>query len=45
MLRPVIDILMTIILLLSMSYELIGPALEKFIEFDGYEYGGLIHEW
>ena len=45
MLRPAIDILMTIILLLSMSYELIGPALEKFIEFDGYEYGGMIHEW
>ena len=50
MLRPLIDILMTIILLLSMSYELIGPALalmlEKFgIIFDGYEYGGLIHEW
>ena len=50
MLRPIIDILMTILLLLSMSYELIGPAisetLEKFssISFDGYEYGSLIHE-
>ena len=46
MLRPLIDILMTIILLLSMSYELIGPALENLgFNFDGYEYGGLIHEW
>ena len=50
MLRPIIDILMTILLLLSMSYELIGPAiseaLEKFspFSFDGYEYGSLIHE-
>ena len=50
MLRPLIDILMTIILLLSMSYELIGPALASTLEkfgfiFDGYDYGGLIHEW
>ena len=43
MLRPIIDILMTVLLLLSMTYELIGPAisgtLEKFssISFDGYE--------
>lgn len=50
MLRPLIDILMTVILLLSMSYELIGPALAVMLEkfgfiFDGYDYGGIIHEW
>lgn len=50
MLRPVIDIIMTVILLLSMSYELIGPAISETLEkftpftFDGYEYGSLIHE-
>ena len=50
MLRPLIDIFMTVILLLSMSYELIGPALETLLAslglgFDGYEWGALIHEW
>ena len=50
MLRPVVDILMTILLLLSMSYEMIGPAISetlgKFLPFtfDGYEYGSVIHE-
>lgn len=50
MLRPIIDILMTLLLLLSMSYELIGPALSETLgtflpfTFDGYEYGSLIHE-
>lgn len=50
MLRPVIDILMTVLLLLSMSYELIGPVISEAlgkllpISFDGYEYGSLIHE-
>ncbi len=50
MLRPLVDILMTILLLLSMSYEMIGPAISeslgKFLPFtfDGYEYGSLIHE-
>ena len=50
MLRPLVDIFMTILLLLSMSYEMIGPAISetlgKFLPFtfDGYEYGSIIHE-
>ena len=46
MLRPLVDIVMTVILLLSMSYELIGPVIAGIVpfEFDGYEYGSLIHE-
>ena len=50
MLRPLVDILMTILLLLSMSYEMTGPAISetlgKFLPFtfDGYEYGSIIHE-
>jgi len=50
MLRPVVDIAMTLLLLLSMAYEMVGPAFEVFCEklfgfaFDGYEYGALIHE-
>lgn len=50
MLRPLIDIIMTILLLLSMSYELIGPVISELLAgispftFDGYEYGSLIHE-
>ncbi|MBQ9419176.1 MAG: DUF4405 domain-containing protein [Synergistaceae bacterium] len=50
MLRPFVDILMTLILLISMTYEKIGPALETLFAkfgfvFDGYEWGGMIHEW
>ena len=45
MLRPIIDILMTIILLLAMSYELFGAKLGEYFNFDGYEYGSLIHEF
>ena len=47
MLRPLVDILMTIILLLSMSYELIGPVIAGMLpfEFDGYEHGAVIHEF
>lgn len=50
MLRPVVDIAMTLLLLLSMAYEMVGPAFEVFCEklfgfaFDGYEYGALMHE-
>ena len=50
MLRPVVDILMTILLLLSMSYEMIGPVISDMLAkispftFDGYEYGSLVHE-
>ncbi|MBQ7169168.1 MAG: DUF4405 domain-containing protein [Synergistaceae bacterium] len=46
MLRPLVDIVMTVILLLSMSYELIGPVIAGILPFgfDGYEYGSLIHE-
>ena len=50
MLRPVIDILMTVLLLLSISYELIGPVISETLgvllpfTFDGYEYGSIIHE-
>ena len=46
MLRPLVDIVMTVILLLSMSYELVGPVVAGMLPFgfDGYEYGSLIHE-
>ena len=50
MLRPLVDIFMTVLLLLSMSYELIGPAFAAFSEkvlgfsFDGYELGPIFHE-
>ena len=42
---------MTTLLLLSMAYEMVGPAFEEFcgkvfgVSFDGYEMGGIIHEW
>ena len=42
---------MTALLLLSMAYEMVGPAFEEFcgnvfgVSFDGYEMGGIIHEW
>ena len=45
MLRPIIDILMTIILLLAMSYELMGAKIGEYFNFDGYEYGSLVHEF
>ena len=51
MLRPIIDMVMTVLRLLSMSYEMIGPAFAELCEgafgvsFDGYEMGGVIHEW
>lgn len=50
MLRPVIDMGMTVLLLLSMAYEMVGPALEAFcgrllgVSIDGYELGPLLHE-
>lgn len=50
MLRPIVDIAMTLLLLLSMAYELVGPASAELCEklfgfsFDGYEYGALMHE-
>lgn len=50
MLRPIVDIAMTLLLLLSMAYELIGPVSAELCEklfslsFDGYEYGALMHE-
>ena len=50
MLRPLVDIIMTVLLLLSMSYELIGPVISEMLAkispftFDGYEYGSLVHE-
>ena len=49
-LRPVVDIAMTLLLLLSMAYELVGPAFAELCEklfgmsFDGYEYGALMNE-
>ncbi|MBQ9566076.1 MAG: DUF4405 domain-containing protein [Synergistaceae bacterium] len=51
MLRPAVDMAMTLLLLLSMAYEMVGPAFEILCEklfgvsFDGYETGGIIHEW
>ena len=51
MLRPIVDIAMTVLLLLSMAYEMVGPAFEELcgrvfgVSFDGYEMGGIIHEW
>ena len=44
-LRPVVDVAMTILLLMSMSYEKIGSVFEKFFGIDAYEYGALIHEY
>ena len=44
-LRPFVDIIMTLLLLMSMSYELIGSVFEKFFGIDAYEYGALIHEY
>ncbi len=50
MLRPAVDMGMTVLLLLSMSYELIGPALEAVygrllgVSIDGYELRPLLHE-
>lgn len=50
MLRPIVDIAMTLLLLLSIAYELIGPVSAELCEklfglsFDGYEYGALMHE-
>ena len=44
-LRPLVDIVMTLLLLASMAYELVGPAFEKIFGIDGYEYGALIHEY
>lgn len=44
-LRPVVDIVMTLLLLMSMSYELIGSIFEKIFGLDAYEYGALIHEF
>lgn len=43
--RLLIDILMTLLLLMSMAYEMIGSVFEKFFGIDGYEYGALIHEY
>lgn len=43
--RPVVDIAMALLLLMSMSYEMIGPAFEQAFGIDGYEYGALIHEY
>ena len=51
MLRPLVDMAMTVLLLLSMAYEMVSPAFEEFcgrvfgLSFDGYEMGGIIHEW
>ena len=36
---------MTFLLLMSMTYELIGYVFEKIFGIDGYEYGALIHEY
>ncbi len=44
MLRPLIDILMTILLLLSMSYELIGTSIAEFFGFDSYDFAPIFHE-
>ena len=50
MLRPLIDVLMTLLLLLSMAWELVGPACADLcyklfkIEIDGYEIAPLAHE-
>ena len=44
-LRLAIDILMTLFLLMSMSYETIGNIFEKIFGIDAYEYGALIHEF
>ena len=43
-LRPIVDVAMTLLLLMSMAYETIGNIFEKFFGLDAYEYGALIHE-
>ncbi|MBR1671779.1 MAG: DUF4405 domain-containing protein [Fretibacterium sp.] len=51
MLRPVIDMAMTVLLLLSMAYELVGPPFARLLEgtlglsVDEYELGPVMHEW
>ncbi len=50
MLRPAVDMAMTLLLLLSMAYETVGPALAELCEklfgvaIDGYELGPILHE-
>ena len=44
-LRIFVDIAMTLLLLMSMSYELIGFVFEKISGLDAYEYGALVHEF
>jgi len=44
-LRIFVDIAMTLLLLASMSYELIGSLFEKIFGLDKYDYGALIHEY
>ena len=44
-LRPIVDAAMTVLLLMSMSYETIGSVFEKIFGIDAYEYGALIHEY
>ena len=44
-LKPIVDIVMTLLLLMSMSYELVGSVFEQIFGIDGYEYGALIHEY
>ena len=44
-LKIFVDITMTLLLLMSMSYELIGSVFEKIFGLDAYEYGALIHEF
>ena len=49
-LRPAVDLAMTLLLLLSMAYETVGPALETLcgklfgVAIDGYELGPVLHE-
>ena len=44
-LKPIVDIVMTLLLLMSMSYELVGSVFEQMFGIDSYEYGALIHEY
>ena len=51
MLRPAVDVGMTLLLLLSMAWEMVGPAFAKAcealfgVQLDGYSLGAAMHEW
>ena len=51
MLRPAVDVAMTLLLLLSMAWEMVGPSFAWLceralgVQLDGYALGAALHEW